>query len=119
LDEVTKNMSFQEAVDIAKAIIKRFEKIEGKPWGVEGSIIELQKQVGELSKLVMLHEKYYFPNRDKLDKNYESDKEKIADELADILYAIIRIADQYDIDLIEAHIKARKAEDEFLKSKGV
>ena len=114
-----KNMSFQEAIKLAEGIIERFEKIEGRKWGAEGSLIELQKQVGSLSKLIMVHEKYYFSDRDKTDKQYEADKEKIADELADVLYAIIRLAKHYDIDLEKAHLDARKAEDDFLKSKGI
>jgi len=44
-------------------VIKRFEKIEGKSWKVEGSMIELSKQVGDLAKLVMVYEKYYFSDR--------------------------------------------------------
>ena len=112
------DMSFNEALELAKKIIKRFEKIENRPWGVEGSIIELSKQVRELSKLVMVYEKYYFQNKDKPDNKYPVSKEKIGDELADILYAIIRIAEHYNIDLLEAHIKAREEEDKFLKSKG-
>ena len=116
---MNKNISFKEAIDLGKSIIERFEKIEGKPWGVEGAMIELSKQVGELSKLIMVYEKYYFSDRDKLDEQYVATKEKIGDELADILFAIIRIAKHYDIDLINAHIDARKKEDEFLKSKGV
>lgn len=43
----------------------RFEKIEGRPWGVEGATIELIKQVGELAKYVMVVENYYFPTREK------------------------------------------------------
>jgi NTP pyrophosphatase (non-canonical NTP hydrolase) len=114
-----KNMTFKDAVKLAHGIIERFEKIEERKWGAEGSLIELQKQVGELSKLVMVHEKYYFSDRNKTDKQYESTKEKIGDELADILYAVIRLAKHYNIDLEKAHIEARKTEDEFLKSKGV
>ncbi|MFH1072621.1 MAG: hypothetical protein V1743_04290 [Nanoarchaeota archaeon] len=114
-----KDLSFQEAITLAHRIIERFEKIEEREWGAEGALIELQKQVGELSKLVMMHEKYYFPSRDKTDSSYASTRDKIGDELADIFYAILRIAKHYDIDLEEAHLKARKAEDEFLKEKGV
>lgn len=114
-----KDISFNEATRLAEDIIKRFEKIEGKPWGAEGGIIELQKQVGELSKLIMNREGYYFSSREKLDSQYDSSKEKIGDELADILYAIIRISRYYNIDLLESHIQARKSEDEFLKTKGV
>ena len=67
----------------------------------------------------MVHEKYYFSERDKITKQYGSDKDKIADELADIFYAVIQLAKYYNIDLGEAHIKARKSEDDFLKSKGI
>ena len=112
-------MSFRDAIKLAEGIIERFEKIEGRKWGAEGSLIELQKQVGELSRLIMVHEKYYFSDRDKIDRQYEADKEKIADELADILYAVIRLAMHYGIDLQKAHIDARKAEEDFLKSRGV
>lgn len=112
-------MDFKEAIDLARKIIKRFEKIEGKPWGAEGAIIELTKQAGELSKSIMVYEGYYFRGRGKLDKRYIPAKGKIGDELADILYAIIRIADHYRIDLEQAHIKARLEEDKFLKTKGV
>jgi NTP pyrophosphatase (non-canonical NTP hydrolase) len=100
------NISFQEAIDLARQVIHRFEKIEGKPWGVEGAMMELSKQVGELAKMVMGYERYYFPNRDQLNPQYAVSREKIGDELADILYAIIRIADHYQIDLIDSHTRA-------------
>jgi NTP pyrophosphatase (non-canonical NTP hydrolase) len=114
-----KELSFREAINLAEGIIKRFESVEGRKWGAEGALIELQKQVGELAKLIMVYERYYFQEIDKFDKKYESTKEKIGDELADIFYAIIRIAKHYGIDLEKSHIEARKDEDEFLKSKGV
>lgn len=110
-------MDFKELIKITEDRIKRFEKIEGRKWGVEGAMIELSKQVGDLSKFIMMYEKYYFSDRDKLDKQYEADKEKIGDELADILFAIIRIARHYGIDLEEAHLKEKKAEDEFFKKR--
>lgn len=116
---MAKDMTFKESIKLAEDIIARFEKIEGRKWGAEGSLIELQKQVGDLSKLIMVHEKYYFSDRSRLDNQYEADKEKIADELADIFYAIIRLAKHYDIDLEKAHINARQDEDLFLKSKEV
>ena len=93
----------------------------GKEWGAEGAMIELQKQVGELAKYIMTAEKYYPEKKFEKDHKYAYDtlNANIGDELADILYAIIRIAKNYNINLEEAHIKAREAESKFLKSKGV
>jgi len=108
------DMSFQEAVNLYRDVVKRFEKIEGRPWGVEGAIIELSKQVGELAKYVMIQEKYYFFSAD----NNEN-KKHIGDELADVFGQIIRIADYYKIDLLEAHIEAREGEARCLVENGV
>ncbi len=112
-------MTFKEAVELAKRIIKRFEKIEGKPWEIDGSMIELSKQVGDLSRLVMSYEGYYPKDRGKQDEQYLATKEKIADELADILFMIIRIAGYYNVDLEKAHVDALKGADKYLKSYGV
>lgn len=114
-----KDQSFADAINIAKETITRFEKIEGKPWGVEGAVIELAKQVGQLSALVMNREGYYFADRDKADPKYVSTNDDIGDELADIMFAVVRIADYYKVDLVETNTKTRQEEDEFLKSKGV
>ena len=111
--------TFDEAIEKIRRNVKRFEKIEGKPWGAEGAVIELAKQVGDLSALIMNREKYYFSERDKLSDKYDSSNGKIADELADILLAIVRIADHYDIDLEAANTRTRKLEDDFLSTKGV
>ena len=113
------SQSYEDILNEIHINISRFKKIEGKPWGAEGSVIELVKQAGELSALVMSKEGYYFSGRDKLDDKYDSSKDKIADELADILYAIVRIADHYDIDILAASHNAREDEDNFLKTKGV
>ncbi len=113
------NQSFEDAINEIRKNIKRFKKIEGREWGVEGSMIELAKQVGELSALVMNQEQYYFADRNKLNDKYASSKERIADELADIMFAVVRIADHYDINLVETTIKTRKDENDFLNSKGV
>lgn len=112
-------MSFEEAVSLARETIKRFEKVEGKPRGVEDSMIELSKQVGQLSALIMMQENYYPSDRDNDDPQYNASKEKIADELADILFMTMRIADQYGINLEEAHKKALENADKYLSSKGV
>lgn len=108
------DMSFQEAINLYRDIVKRFEKIEGRPWGAEGAVIELTKQVGSLAKHVMIQENYYFYSADSIEN-----KKQIEDELADIFGQIIRIADHYEIDLLEAHVEARKGEANCLKENGV
>jgi NTP pyrophosphatase (non-canonical NTP hydrolase) len=99
----TKRLTFQEVVDESKRVIKEFEKVEKKKWGVEGSIIELSKQVGELSKNIMMYEGYYMAGRDSLPE-YQTSKDKIGDELSDILFMVIRIAEHYNIDLEKEHM---------------
>ena len=113
------DQTFQQALEDIRSSISRFNKIEGKEWGVEGAVIELAKQVGELAALVMNQEGYYFANRQKLNDKYDSSTDRIADELVDVMFAVVRIADCYKIDLVATNQKTRKMEDEFLKSKGV
>lgn len=99
--------TFQDLIEIARRAIKEFKKVEQRPWGPEGIMIELTKQLGDLAKHIMVFEKYYVPNRG---TGYKTTKEDIADELADILFSVIRLADEYGIDLEEAHLEARRNE---------
>jgi NTP pyrophosphatase (non-canonical NTP hydrolase) len=99
------SLPFQEVLEKTVAVIRAFKKVEQKPWGVEGSMIELSKQVGELSRHVMTFEGYYPKGRESL-LEYQTSKEKIADELSDILFMVIRIAEHYKIDLEKEHLKA-------------
>ena len=111
-----KKLSFKEAIELAKDRIHRMQKLEGKPWNAEGSFIELGKQLGDLAKVIMRYESYYY-QENQPDK--ENLKNELADELADLLYIIIRLSDHYTIDLEKAHIDARNKEDLFLRSKGL
>lgn len=95
--------SFQEVVEDTRSLIREFEKRERKEWGIEGAMIELMKQVGELSKCIMMMEKYYGKERD-LEPKYMTVKDNIGDELYDIFFMTVRIADHYGIDL-EAECK--------------
>lgn len=98
------NNTFQEVVNRSLEVIKEFQKVEKKPWGAEGATIELMKQVGELSKLIMVTEGYYMAGRDTLPQ-YQASKEKIGDELSDILLMVIRLSDHYAINLEETHLR--------------
>ena len=102
-----KKLTFQEMVDLNRQVIKKFEKVEQKPWSIEGSMIELAKQVGDLAKHVMVYEKYYLPDRANAE-GYKTTKTEIADELTDLFFMIVRIADHYDIDLEAELIRVRE-----------
>ncbi|HEY3110933.1 MAG TPA: hypothetical protein VGL23_19405 [Chloroflexota bacterium] len=72
-------------------------------------MIELVKQVGDLARHVMVAERYYLADRDQ-DPAYATTRERIGDELADILYCVVRLADHYRVDLERAHVAARERE---------
>jgi len=99
-----RKLTFQEILKKSLEVVKEFKEVEKKKWGVEGAMIELSKQVGELAKNIMVFEGYYMPGRDRLPE-YQTSKEKIADELSDILLMVIRIANHYGIDLEKEHLK--------------
>lgn len=96
-------ISFKEVIEQTKRLIEEFEKREGKPWGIEGSMIELSKQVGELSQNVMMLENYYLSERKNNPKYKNASKQAVADELFDLFFMTVRIAKYYDIDLVKAH----------------
>ncbi len=100
---------FQTLLKQTQDMIAQFQKIEQRPWGIEGAMIELSKQVGDLSKRIMVAERYYLKNRDN-DPVYETSKDKIADELFDIWFCLVRIADYYKIDFETTIDKATKEE---------
>lgn len=101
--------TFQDLIDITRKVIAAFDRIERRPWTIETTTIELMKQVGDLARRIMTQEQYYLPDRDQRPE-YLTSEDDIGDELADILYCLIRIAEHYHIDLEVAHLRARRAE---------
>ena len=67
----------------------------------------------------MVEEKYYYQGREKENTKYQTSKEKIADELSDILFAIVRIARHYNIDLNKTHSDFLGNVSKYLEGKGV
>jgi NTP pyrophosphatase (non-canonical NTP hydrolase) len=101
--------TFQNLIDITRKVIAAFDRVGRRPWTIEATTIELTKQVGDLARRIMVQERYYLADRDER-PDYQTSTDDIGDELADILYCLIRIAEHYHIDLEAAHIRARRAE---------
>ncbi len=101
--------SFQDLINMSRKVIAAFDRAEQRPWTIEVTMVELMKQVGDLAKHVMVKEQYYLPDRDN-HPNYKTEIADIADELADILHGVIRIAEHYQIDLEAAHTQTRRDE---------
>ena len=106
--------TFSEMIEMYRDVVRRFHKIELNEWNAQGAVIELVKQVGELSKWVMYKERYYA-----LEGEVFNVDERLGNEMADVVAQIMRLADHYKIDLEKAFIEAREDEDRYLKSRGV
>jgi NTP pyrophosphatase (non-canonical NTP hydrolase) len=96
-------MEFQKLVGRTMEVVREFEKVEKRPWGVEGEMMELSKQTGEVAMRIMMLEGYYMAGRDRMEE-YRTSKADIADELSDVLLCVIRIANDYGIDLEKEHL---------------
>lgn len=106
-------MHFEECLELSRNIAKQFDELENKEWTIEAIVIELSKQIGDLNRRILNKEGYYLDDR-KERTEYLAVKEAIGNELADIFHQVIRIADYYNIDLLDAHIKAREGEQKYI-----
>jgi len=97
----------KEIIKKTTEVIREFEKREPKKWTPEIMITELTKQLGGLSKQIMMLEQNYVSQRNNYPE-YSYSKEQLADELSDILFMIIRLADYYKIDLEKSHLNELK-----------
>lgn len=84
--------NFKKMAAKAVAIRKRYSKFDRKEWRIEQVFMGLVKDVGDLSKVLMIYNGY----RDDLNKKTES---MIGHELADMLYSIMVIANKIGINL--------------------
>ena len=105
-------MSLEEIKKRSKHLFERFEKVEPRRWSIEGAMIELMTEVGDLTELV-LRKEYYKQNI------YEDLDYQVRDEMADILFVLMRIADYYNVDLDQAYKEMEQLVDDRLKSRGV
>lgn len=99
------DLTFKKVIQKTNEVIAAFQKVEQREWGIEGNMIELMKQVGELGKNVMMLENYYLADRKNDAKYNKASKDEIGNELSDIFFMVVRIANHYGVDLEKAHLK--------------
>jgi NTP pyrophosphatase (non-canonical NTP hydrolase) len=101
--------TFQDLMSMTLKAMAAFDRVEQRPWTIEVTTIEVMKQIGDLAKHIMMMEHYYLPDRAQR-AEYQTSVDNIGDELADILYCVMRIAEHYHIDWAAAHVRARRSE---------
>lgn len=87
-------MQVSEMVSMTREITRLFDKIVGE-WDINVMVTELTGEVGTLADSIMIKEGYR-PSRDGDDIDLE-------DDIVDVVFMLIRIADYYDIDLESAY----------------
>lgn len=88
-------MELSEIVARTREITSLFDELVGE-WDIKVMMTELTGEVGTLADSIMIHEGYR-PRRN------EKDVIDLEDDIVDILFMLIRIADHYDIDLEDAY----------------
>jgi NTP pyrophosphatase (non-canonical NTP hydrolase) len=90
-------MKVSELVEQTRQVTRLFDGVVPREWGIEAMVTELTGEVGTLADEIMIKEGYRAPrNGDPID---------IADDIVDILFMLVRIADYYAVDLDEAYQK--------------
>lgn len=90
-------MQVAELIEKTREIIRLFKEVEPRAWGVEAMAVELTAETGTLADTIMIQEGYR-----RLRAGGEIDLE---DDIVDIMFMLIRIADHYGIDIEAAYLK--------------
>jgi NTP pyrophosphatase (non-canonical NTP hydrolase) len=83
----------QQLIQKTRDIRKRFEE-NGAVYSKKDRVLDAMEELGELAQAVLISEGTKVSN----DPHKQRTKADIADALADILFALVHIADDYEID---------------------
>ncbi len=90
-------MEVSKMVEMTQEITALFDKEVPRQWSIEAMMTELVAEVGTLADSIMIKEGYrHLRGENELD---------LEDDVVDILFMLIRIADFYHIDLDQAYPK--------------
>ncbi len=82
-------------IEQTRELHERFSLLNSRPWTIETYVVELLGEVGTLADTIMIQEKYR-----ECRVGQELDLE---DDIVDIIFILIHIADHYNIDLNKAY----------------
>lgn len=92
-------MEFEDIVERAREVRRLYEAVErdayGRPWSLEELTLGLVGDVGDPAKLVQAYEGV---------RKVDDAQARLGHELADVLWSIIAIAEQCDVDLERAFV---------------
>jgi NTP pyrophosphatase (non-canonical NTP hydrolase) len=88
-------MEVSEMIAMTREITRLFDKLVGK-WNSSVMVTELVGEVGTLADSIMIHDGHRPPREN-------SEAINLEDDVVDVLFMLIRIADHYDIDLEQAY----------------
>lgn len=97
-------------INQTRELQKRFDLLNSREWTIETYIIELMGETGSLADTIMLKENYRPIRAGQKPVN-------IADDIVDIIFLLVNIADHYGIDLEEAYKEMLKVTDEKLSKR--
>ena len=107
-------MNFKDIIDSAISTRESFEKFEekiyGKKWDVNQLMLGLSVDVGDLIRLVQEKKGTRPKNTDNLD-------DKIAHELCDVLWVVLVLAKDLDVDLEQEFPKNMKDLQKIIENK--
>ena len=109
--QLMEKMTIEEMVAETRRLQMRFREVESRRWTIETYVVELLAEAGTLADSLMIQEGYR-----QLRPGQEIDLE---DDICDILFVLIMIADYYQICLEDAYASMlRNALEKLDKRKG-
>ena len=114
----TENLELEKLVEKTREVAREFEK-KGQGYGKQERFMDLVEEVGELAQAMLIVDGAKVTN----DPAKTRTKKHIADALSDILFDLVLLADNYEIDLFGDYermleeLKGRLESGEFGKGK--
>jgi NTP pyrophosphatase (non-canonical NTP hydrolase) len=103
-------MTSKELIEQTRELQRRFSLLNNRTWTIETYVIELLGETGSLADSIMIQENY---------RQHRTGQKPInlADDIVDIIFILVNIADHYGIDLETAYKEMLKVTDEKLKQR--